>query len=371
MLFVILLLSIYMPFQSLFRGIKMKNSKNTDLILSGNMHKRKKWLTIANIVLSLTLVVSIFATGYYGLVWYYMGDMEHNEITENSSDLGIDEEAADETPDIINIALFGVDSTDTSKVKGRSDATIVLSVDKKKKTVKMISLLRDSYVPIKDHKMNRINSAYAFGGPVLAINTINKNFKLNITDYVTVNFSMLADIIDIMGGVDIEITEKEKNQINKQLDESYFETSYKSGYVEEYGYVHLNGIQAMQYSRIRKIDSDVQRSQRQIKVLNILFEKIKTISITKYPSMLKAVMKHVETSLSYSEIISYAPLVSGLGKLESIHIPDQKLDKNVIGGNYNGSWVWRYDIGAAADRIHTFIYGNDSVDGDTSDTLSK
>lgn len=335
------------------------------LIISGNLKKKKKKLIVANVLLSIVLALSTLASVFFGAVWYYMGDMEQNEITSNLSQLGIGSDVEHLGDEIINIALFGVDARNTKSTKGRADTIIILSVNTKEKTIKTTSILRDSYVPISGHKTQKINAAYALGGPVLAINTINKNFKLNITEYVTVNFSMLADVIDIMGGIDLEITEKERKQINWLIDTEDFESSYKTPHVKKSGMVHLNGKQAMHYTRIRKIDSDAVRSQRQAKVLGLLLEKVKKTSVTKYPGILKSVMKHVETSLSYSEILSYAPLVPSLGNIESTFVPDPKQDKNVKGGTYNGAWVYRYDIPAAADRIHEFIYGDGEKDADT------
>lgn len=343
-----------------------KNSNDGAVVISGNLKKKKKKLVIANVLLSIVLSLSTLSSAFLGAVWYYMGDMTQNDITSNLSDLGIDSDVAQLGDDVVNIALFGVDARSSGSTKGRSDTIIILSVNAKEKTIKTTSILRDSYVPISGHKTQKINAAYALGGPVLAINTINKNFKLNVTDYVTVNFAMLADVIDIMGGIDLEITEKERTQINWLIDTEDFESSYKTPHVEKSGMVHLNGKQAMHYARIRKIDSDAVRSQRQAKVLSLLLEKVKNTSVTKYPGILKSVMKHVETSLSYSEILSYAPLVSSLGEIESTYVPDPKKDKNVKGGMYNGAWVYRYDIPAAADRIHEFIYGDGEKDSDTN-----
>lgn len=344
-----------------------KKANNGAYIISGNLKKKKKKLIVANVLLSIVLVFSTLSSAFLGAVWYYMGDMKQNEITSNLSELGIESETSKLDDDIINIAMFGVDSRNTNKTTGRSDSIIILSVDTNKKTIKTTSILRDSYVPVTGYGMQKINAAYAKGGPVLAINTLNKNFKLNITEYVTVNFSMLADVIDIMGGIDLEITEKERQQINWLIGSEDFESSYKTPLVKKSGLVHLNGKQAMHYARIRKIDSDAVRSQRQAKVLDLLLDKVKKTNISKYPGILKSVMKHVETSLSYSEILSYAPLVSNLGSIESTYVPDAKQDVNVKGGTYkNAGWVYRYDIDAAADRIHEFIYGDGETDSSTS-----
>lgn len=348
-----------------------KKHSNDAFIISGNIKKKKKQLITANVVLSIVLAISVLSSAFLGAVWYYMGDMQHNQITSDSSLLGIDSSVANLRSDIINIAMFGVDARNTKSTTGLSDSIIILSVNTKEKTIKTTSILRDSYVPITNYGNRKINEAYARGGPVLAINTINKNYKMNITDYVTVNFAMLADVIDIMNGIDLEITEKERKQINWLIDTEDFQSSYKTPHVTKSGMVHLNGKQAMHYARIRKIDSDAVRSQRQAKVLSLLLEKVKNTNVSKYPGILKSVLKHVETSLSYSEIIAYAPLVSGLGDIESTYVPDPAKDKNVKGGMYKGAWVYRYDIPAAADRIHDFIYGDGENSTSSMNTSSK
>ncbi|MEG1887409.1 MAG: LCP family protein, partial [Oscillospiraceae bacterium] len=288
---------------------------------------------------------------------YFLGDMTYNDITDNHSDLGINDEVADKLGigHIKNIAMFGIDSRNPKSTKGRSDTIIILSVNTKNNSIKMTSILRDSYVAIDGHGKEKITHAYAYGGPVLAIKTINQNFHLNIKDYVSVNFAQLSAVLDVMDGIDLEITEAERRELNRIMESENFTSTP----VAKSGMVHLNGIQAMHFARIRKIDGDDARAERQGKVLNCLFEKVKTMSASKYPALLKTIMPNVETSLSYSDIIGYAPMMAkGDLKLERSLVPDTKLDKP-IGGNYDGAWVWRYDLNAASNRMHEWIYGDE------------
>ncbi len=333
--------------------------KKGSYILSGRVKKRRRRRIIVNTVLGVVLALSLITVTAMGAVWHTAGGLRKSDLSD-ASDLGIYiDPNLHLNDDIRNIALFGVDSRDSDSTVGHSDVTMIVSINAKENTVRTVSILRDSYVPIAGHGSNRINFAYFTGGPVLAINTLNKLFRLNITDYVTVNFSMVTDIIDLLGGVDIEITEDERQQINWLIDTEDFKSSYKSEYVKKSGLVHLNGKQAMHYSRIRYIDSDAFRVQRQTKVMSLLLEKVKNLSITKYPELLRKILKNVETSLGYSDLLSYAPMVLKLGGIRSTSVPDATLDKNVRGGNYNGMWVYRYDLDAAADRIHEFLYGDD------------
>ena len=165
------------------------------------------------------------------------------------------------------------------------------------------------------------------------------------------NFAKVAEAIDVLGGVDLEITERERVEVNNIGDDDDPDFPY----IEEAGMVHLNGKQAVVYARIRHIDSDVARSERQRKVLDALLVKARQISPTRYAEVLRTMMSLCETSLSFSEIMSYAPMITQDLNIQSIVIPGD--EDNAIGGNYDGAWVWRYDLAAATERLHMFIYG--------------
>ena len=325
-------------------------SRNKNLKL---FKKKKKQRLLLNVVLSIVLGLSTIWTAWVGAISYFMGDMTYDSTKFTDSELGINADAAAlNNLKITNIALFGVDSRDENSDTGRSDSIMILSINTKDNTLKLTSILRDSYVAIDGHAKQKITHAYAFGGAALAMKTINQNYNLNIADYVTVNLQQLSKVIDVLGGIDVEITNAEKNELNRlAVSEKLGVTKVASS-----GNVHLTGPQAMTYARIREIDSDSVRSERQGKVLNCMFEKVKATSLTKYPSILKAMLANVETSLSYSEIIGYSPMVAK-GNLTLTKTTVPLPEDNPIGGIYNGSWVYRYDLNAASDRIHTWIYG--------------
>ena len=217
--------------------------------------------------------------------------------------------------------------------------------------MKLSSILRDSYVAIEGHKNQKITHAYAFGGAQLAVKTINQNFAMNITDYATVNFFKLGEAIDLLGGIDIEVTEAERAHLNDIGDDE----NPNFGYLNESGMVHLTGEQAVVYARLRKIDSDVARSNRQKKVIEALLVQARKVSPSKYSEMLKTMMSLCETSLSFSEIMSFAPMLKEDITIQMTNVPND--EDNAIGGIYDGAWVWRYDLAAATERLHLFIYG--------------
>ena len=327
----------------------------------GAYKKLKTRLAVFNVVISVVLALSIICTAVMGVLAHYTGGGNYVEISSNYSDLGIDQTIVDALPKgITNVALFGLDSrskvtNDKSKaLSGLSDAIIILSVNTNDNTVKMTSILRDSFVPI-DGTKRKINEAYSRGGAQLAIKTLNQNFGLNINNYVAVNLHQLWKVIDFMGGIDIQITEAERKELNYLANSEGFGIEK----LDHAGAVHLNGGQAMTYSRIRHTDSDNIRAMRQQKVLTCLFEKAKKMSMSEYPGLLKSIMDNVETSLDYSEIMAFAPLLSG-GKLtiSSTSVPgNEVVARGGIFEDSRGGWVWKYDIGQAKDYIHKWIYG--------------
>lgn len=326
---------------------KRANSKFRNSKFGKKWFALKKWKRIVVYVLIALILLALiaFAT-VYGIYNSFRTDI-------NEDNLGISSEIQDKygDSDIFNVALFGVDTRDEDSFSGRSDTIIIASVDKKNNVVKLTSILRDSYVAIEGHKNQKITHAYAFGGAELAIKTINQNFGMNITDYATINFYKLADAIDILGGIDIEVTEAERKHLNDIGDDENPDFNY----LDEAGTVHLNGEQAVVYARLRKIDSDVARSNRQRKVIEALIVQAKKVSPAKYAEMVRTMMSLCETSLSFSEIMSFAPMITKDITIQTLTIPGD--EENAIGGMYGGAWVWRYDLSEATQHIHEFIYG--------------
>ncbi len=325
----------------------------------------KKLLILFNTVISIVLAVSLFATTALGLAAYMLGDSRQGIISKEHEDLGIDTDEVKNLPkEIINIALFGLDTRDKNAtnrdeaLSGRSDTIIIVSVNTIDNTIKLTSILRDSWVPMKTKRGStttaKINAAYSIGGAQNALHCLNSNFKLNIEDYVSVSLYQLWNVIDIMGGVDIEITEWERKQVN------YFgkEENFNVDTIEQAGLVHMDGGQAMVYARIRT-DSEEIRVLRQQKVLSALFEKLKAMPVTSYPNLLREVLSNVETSMSFDDIIAYSPMLANADlHLQSTAIPGKEVvAKGGIFDDTNGGWVWKYDLTEAKNYIYKWIYG--------------
>lgn len=211
-----------------------------------------------------------------------------------------------EDKDVFNILLIGSDSRDLNDL-GRSDAMMILSVNKKTKNIILTSLLRDIYLNIPGKKSNRLNTAYAIGGAKLLTETIEENFKIKLDGYVSVDFFAFLEIIDAIGGVTVEITEEELPFLNSHIRDinKILKEDANKDVLALPGKHLLNGKQTLGYSRIRYVGTDFERTARQRKVIEQIFEKMKKAGIKNIVKLLDIVLPKVTTNLKEIEIISH------------------------------------------------------------------
>lgn len=329
--------------------------------------KRKKKNKALRITLFILLFLFLFAVGAGG---FYLvntfGKIKTHKIDNSDNAVGVDEEfkkklgEVDGSEDIINIALLGIDKQEKDD-PGRSDSTMIVSIDKKDKKIKMISVMRDSYVKIDGHGRDKLNHAHAYGGPQLTIKTLNQNFGLNIKHFVSVDFGNMADIVNALGGIDInikadELSEKNPYNINFYIREiSGIKKVKNPPTVTKTGMQHLNGIQAVAYSRIRSTgDGDFDRTERQREVLTQLFNKIKSAGVLKLPGIANKLMEYVSTSMDSGQILALGTdvLKSGLN-IEQERFPQ---DGYCQGKMINGTWYLQYDETATKNQIFDYIF---------------
>ncbi|WP_346917147.1 LCP family protein [Clostridium sp.] len=300
--------------------------------------KKSKGLTTGKkvlIIIATILIFSLSALGSYLLSM--VGKL--NNVGLDDSKLGIDN-SKNTSSKIKNIALFGIDQTDGDV--GRSDAIIIATVDSLHKKLKLTSISRDSYVNIEGHGYDKLNHAYAYGKEELAIKTINQTFGLDITDYAKVNFNNLKDIIDIIGGIDLTIEDYELADLN--------------GVISTSGRQHVNGTQALAYSRIRyNSGGDDKRTERQRILLTEIFNKVSTVGILKLPSMVNDILPHVQTSLSTSEVLSLGTKVlsSGITNIEQLRFPLSEYSK---GEKIDDVYYTTFDEEITKEQIQKYIY---------------
>lgn len=317
--------------------------------------KKKKSLGFKIFIGFLCVILAIAVVGG-GYVIGLLNKMDNIEL--NKDNLGIVEDEFKEYENvnkIKNIALFGIDATDGET--GRSDSIMIATLDPVHNKLKITSVMRDSYVSIDGYGQDKINHAYAYGGPELAIKTLNENFGLNIEDFISVNFSSLPTIINILGGIDIEITQEELEYINSYIDDINVKDRTNSPHISYAGVQHLDGTQALAYSRIRYTSGgDYERTQRHRTVLNALFNKLTSTSVASYNSLLNEVLPYVQTNLSAADILSLGTKVLGIGNnLEQDRFPRDGYGEGTM---IDGIYYLTFDKEATIQQMRDYIFND-------------
>lgn len=255
-------------------------------------------------------------------------------------------------PDRISIVLFGLSGDNEGLDTNRTDSIIVVTIDNQYKQLKLTSVLRDLKADIEGHEPQKINAAYRYGGAELALKTLNQDFGLNLSEYITVDWGPFCDIINAFGGVDISLTPEETQYLN---EDPVIAEIAGTRFTE--GLFHLWGVEALEYCRIRKIDSDVQRSARQRKVLKELRDKAMAMNAVDFANLAKSCLDVVtETSLTPSEVMTLVSIPYGEYAIINNHFPDADLDGYVEGGiDEHGEWVWWADFGIMSERFNDIV----------------
>lgn len=297
-------------------------------------HRLRKLLCIVLVIL---LIPALPITSVAAISGYTRNDLKRNEYVSFTD--------VTKNPLVANILLLGVDGEKGQS--SRSDSMILVSIDFVHRKIKLTSFLRDCWVEIPSkEKKAKLNASYAYGGPQLVKDTIEYNYGVGIDHYIKVDFNMFKMIIDKLGGVEVEVTKKESDFINKTTRQ----------HIESGESVHLNGVEALVYCRIRKLDTDYMRTFRQRKVISALLSKAKKASITDLIAMAKDVFPLIETDLSPSEIsvLAYKGMAALLGfELVQTRVPtDEQMRTETVGGQ----WVEIADMDEVREYLHDFIY---------------
>lgn len=292
-----------------------------------------------------TMLIILLVTSYLSIQNIYALEPSEGLAIENT---------------VENILLIGRDGFDKS-APSRADTMIILTIDRLNESLKLTSLARDTLVKIPNRGYEKLNHAYAYGKEKLLLETINNNLDLNIKDYAVVDFKSFIEIIDILDGVDIDIDETEINHLNKIIETCYgmnYENK-KIEYITTSGKQNLNGYQALAYARIRKIDTIYKRDERQRIILTNIAQKLSSTPITKYPLIVKSVLRHVDVNISLDKIIKLAFASHELGSYEikQLEFPiDQYRQDSRMGENK--IYIIKWDKEKNKNILHKFIYEN-------------
>ena len=355
--------------------------------------KKRQRLIIRNIVL-ITLAVIMALTGS-GFIYYYKtidslnysdsGDFDEDEnydadgrreikkydidINGGSVNMSFDEGQLLNDPMVLNIMLFGADRDDGTSQ--RSDTIIMLSIDNRHKRLKVTSFMRDLWVYIPEYGYSKLNHSYAYGGPKLAIATIEQNFGVNIDRYAVVDFDSFREIIDILGGIDLELSAEEIDYINWQCWKNH-QVKTRHEHQDKPGMVHLNGRQALRYARNRGDEemgfsgSDFDRTERQRKMIRKLASDMKSASLADIIAIVDKVGPLVTTNLKKNEITT---LVANSLTYLSYDLVEHRLPSD---GNYDAGWHYGMstldivDMESERKDLAIFVYEElvtDAMDG--------
>lgn len=319
--------------------------------------ERKKSGKAKKVVLIILLVLVILLGVASGIGVWYVGDKfgKVNYVDIDEKDIEVNNGIDEKLNGYRTIAIFGVDSRDNELVKGtRSDCIILATIDEKTKEVKLTSVYRDTYLEITGRSLDKVTHAYAYGGAALSMSTLNTNLDLNIKEFVTVNFESVVDIVNAVGGVNIDITSSELKYINGYIDEINKVTKHNANHITKAGTQNLNGVQALAYGRIRyTAGGDYKRTERMRDIMMAVMNKAKKMSISQLNSLIDKLLPVVYTNINSGEILSLAPQVATYKIVDSTGWP-----YNTKGATINGVWYGPpITLESNVRELHQKVYG--------------
>ena len=300
-------------------------------------------------LLIILIILIIFGVLVGTVVFFYINKLNkinYLEIPEEEIEIsaGVEEKLSGYR----NIVLLGIDEAEG--YYGRRDCIIIFSLNQDKNDVKMTSIYRDTYVEVPGHGYTKINHAYAYGGAALAMSTINRNLDLDITEFATINFEVVKDVVDYVGGVNLDITSAEATQIPG---------------ITSSGTYNLTGEQALAYGRIRKIDTDYKRTERMRTVIEAVFKKVKKMSLSEMNNFVDKILPEIQTNINKTEITEMLTKVTSFNIKESIGWPYE-----VSGKTINGVWYGiPKTLKSCVQKLHQELF--DDKEYETTETVNN
>lgn len=285
-------------------------------------NKNKKIWKILGIAFAVIIVIVV---ALWGFIVNLFSKLDTTIIEPEELMINVEvQESIDLGEGYFNFVIFGSDSREGELEEGSlSDTIIIVSLNNETKEVKLVSVYRDTYLNLTDGTYNKCNAAYSLGGPTQAINTLNTNLDLNIEKYVTVDFTILVKIVDLLGGVELEIDESEIDAINDYIPETASVAGEEAVLIEESGLQLLDGVQATTYARIRSTEGgDFKRTDRQRYLIEQLVKKIKTCDLTTINEIINTVLPEISTNFTITEIFYYATAYLDFELTESMGFPE-------------------------------------------------
>lgn len=348
------------------RSTKSKTSGKKSASRKSKKNKKAKMITFA--VEALILVVLL-------VVLYVLNRTERlskvtydDKVVEQSVN-DLTEETLETMDQYTNIALFGLDTRQAGSLgKGnRSDTIMVASINNKTKDVKIVSVYRDSYLNLANDKYRKCNEAYSIGGPEQAVAMLNMNLDLNIDRYMSVDFLAVSEVVDLLGGIEIDVDEYEIEHLNNYTVETSKVTGKSTTKLKSTGLQTLDGVQATSYCRIRYTKGDdFKRTERQREVLETIAQKAKTMSATKLDEIIKAVFPMCATNMTVDELLAIAKDGLSYNIVDTTGFP---FDVQTGSVGSAGSCVIPVDMEKNVSQLHKYLFNVDNYQ--PSETVSK
>ena len=288
---------------------------------NSNQKSNKALKVILRVVLVILLILILISGIGVGFIFNKLGKMQKVDI--DTTKLGISDETEKSLSNYRNIALFGIDSrSDDYGLGNRSDCIIIASINEKTKEVKLVSVYRDSFLKIEGYGLDKATHAYSYGGPELAINMLNTNLDLNITEFVTVNWSAVAEAVDELDGVTINVESYELAAVNSAIEETANVVGKSATIIASAGTQTLNGVQAVAYARTRHTDGgDYKRTERMRDVVVAMVNKLKTKSVSQINTFADNILPKIYTNISSTTIFTMIPSFMGYKIVDSLGWP--------------------------------------------------
>lgn len=327
----------------------------------GRRRKRGNWFSrlsigkkigvcFGGVVLALAASGVVYVAAKFGKLDTKVIPKEDIVINEGVEELGSLGEG------YLNVALFGVDSREGDLDKNtRTDSIIIASLNKETKEIKMVSVYRDTLLDLSEGTLQKCNAAYSYGGATQAINMLNMNLDLDIQKYVTVDFSIVTNIIDLLGGLEIDVKEEEVEYLNEFVYETGQVAGKEASFIAEGGLQHLDGVQATTYARIRSTaGGDFTRTERQRLVIEKMVEKIMQSDLATINKIIDEVFPTVSTNFTIAEILNYAKYFAQYKLGENTGFPIDKTTDTISG---LGSIVIPVTLEDNVKQLHEFLFG--------------
>ncbi len=336
------------------------SSKVAQIRLDLERKKKRRRRIIIMAVAECIVLACIFSYAYVSRLWNLMPRPSVDK--QNVENANISVETIKKMQGYWMIAIFGVDAgTGTSSARGNnSDVNMIACINQDTGEIKLVSVYRDTYLKVNDKgDMRKFNYAYASGGAEQALKMLNENLDLNITEYIVFNWKAVADGINFLGGVDLEITDAEFKYINSFISETVKETGVPSVQLKSAGMNHLDGVQAVAYARLRLMDSDYQRVERQKKVIAQAFEKAKHSDYVVLNQILVICLQEVMTNLDFADLTNVALNVTKYHIGDTGGFPFNRGEKTV---GKIGSCIIPKTLESNVSQLHQFLFGDEAYE---------